>query len=513
MDDYSDYRGIVSGQRHRSHEDVTLNAQRIAGGLQRSGVTVGDCVCVLMRNDIAFLEASYGAAQLGAYVVPVNSHLGPDEVAYILNDSGAAVLIGHSDLLHRLAEVVQPSLKVISVPTPAEIVEAYRLDPLLLGAPSFAIDFDDWLHDQAPLELAAERAPQSMVYTSGTTGAPKGVRRMAPTPEQAAALAVSRANFGVKPGVRMLLPGPLYHSAPNSFALSAGRHGGVVVMMPRFDAEEMLKIIASYRIDTIFMVPTMFIRLLGLPEDVRKRYDVSSLKTVVHAAAPCPVSVKNEMMAWWGPVIYEFYGSTEAGAVTLSGPDDWNARPGTVGKALTGVHIRILDEGGQILPAGHVGEIYTKVDGAPDFTYHNKPEKRLQADRDGFVTSGDVGYIDNDGYLFISDRKSDMVISGGVNIYPAEIEAVLQDLPGVRDCAVFGVPDEEFGESLMAMVEPEAGVALDTGALRKQLRGLLAGYKVPKVVEIRHDLPREDSGKIFKRKLRDPYWAAANRSI
>jgi long-chain acyl-CoA synthetase len=319
--------------------------------------------------------------------------------------------------------------------------------------------------------------------------------------------------YGLKPGARALLPGPLYHSAPNSFGLRAGRLGGALVLMPRFEPEEFLRLVERERIDTIFMVPTMFIRLMKLPDSVRGKYDVSWLRHVIHAAAPCPAEVKRAMIEWWGPVIYEFYGSTESGAVTFANSEDALKKPGTVGKIAPGAELRFMGEDGRELARGEIGEIYSRIAHNPDFTYHNKPEKRAEIERDGFITSGDVGYIDEDGYVFICDRKRDMVISGGVNIYPAEIEAALHAFPGVQDCAVFGIPDEEYGEALMAVVEAQSGVKLDLVGLRAHLKTLLADYKVPKHVEILKDLPREDSGKIFKRRLRDPYWERAGRRI
>jgi long-chain acyl-CoA synthetase len=233
----------------------------------------------------------------------------------------------------------------------------------------------------------------------------------------------------------------------------------------------------------------------------------------VHAAAPCPAETKRAMIEWWGPVIHEYYGSTEAGALTFANSEDALNKTGTVGKILDGVELRFLGDNGEPVPQGEIGEIHSRISDSPDFTYQNKPEKRAEIERDGFITSGDVGYIDRDGYVFLCDRKRDMVISGGVNIYPAEIEAALHAVPGVHDCAVFGIPDDEFGEALMAVLEPQAGVTLDVAAIRAQLRIALADYKVPKHVEIQSSLPREDSGKIFKRRLRDPYWEKAGRRI
>ena len=508
------FLGITSGQRRRDHAEVTNRAARIAGGLHALGVGQGDCVCILMRNDITFLEAAYATMRLGAYAVPVNWHFKPEEINYILNDSGTSVLVGHADLLGPLRDTIPADVTVLSVPTPPEIIPNYKIDPNYLATPAFATDLEVWLEQQSPYAGPALPQPANMIYTSGTTGSPKGVRRNAPTSEQNVASERTRALiYGLRPGVRGLLPGPLYHAAPNSFGLRAGRLGGALVLMPRFDAEEFLRLVEVEKIDTVFMVPTMFIRLLKLPEEIRQKYDMSSLRHVIHAAAPCPADVKRAMIEWWGPVISEYYGSTESGALTFATSGDALRKPGTVGKILDGVELRFLDDKGDPLPQGEIGEIYSRAAGSPDFTYHNKPEKRAEIERDGFITSGDVGYIDRDGYVFIRDRKRDMVISGGVNIYPAEIEAALHAVPGVRDCAVFGIPDDEFGEAVMAVVEPQAGVTLDIASIRAQLRTLLADYKVPRHLDIQADLPREDSGKIFKRRLRDPYWARAGRRI
>jgi long-chain acyl-CoA synthetase len=508
------FLGIISGERKRSHAEVADRAARIAGGLQRLGVRQGDSVCILMRNDIAFIESAYAAMRLGAYAVPVNWHFKPEEINYVLKDSGTSVLIGHADMLHQLRGAIPAGVTVLSAATPPEILRHYKIDPDHLATPDFAIDLESWLEQQQPYDGPALPQPANMIYTSGTTGNPKGVRRSAPTPEQTIASERLRALiYGLKPGVRALLPGPLYHSAPNSFGLRSGRLGGALVLMPRFDPEEFLRLIEAERIDTLFMVPTMFVRLMKLPQAVRRKYDTSSLRHVVHAAAPCPADVKRAMIEWWGPVIYEYYGSTESSALTFANSEDALKKPGTVGKILDGVELRFLGDNGDSLPQGEIGEIYSRTGDTPDFTYHNKPEKRAEIERDGFITSGDVGYIDEDGYVFICDRKRDMVISGGVNIYPAEIEAALYAVPGVHDCAVFGIPDDEFGEALMAVVEPQPGVTLDITDIRALLKTSLADYKVPKHLEIQGNLPREDSGKIFKRRLRDPYWERAGRRI
>jgi long-chain acyl-CoA synthetase len=507
-------KGIVSGDRLVTHKERESRSRQIAGGLNCLGISPGDCVAILMRNDIAFVEATLAAMMLGAYAVPINWHFKTEEIAYILADCGAKVLIGHSDLLHRLGPPVVSAMTTFWVLTPPEIMSAYRLDPADLSPVDGAIEFASWLEAQQPyLELPLP-ASESMIYTSGTTGRPKGVRRNAPTSEEQRKTDEWRAlALGVKPGVRALLPGPLYHVSPNAFGIRAARLAELLVLMPRFDAETLLCLIEREKIDTIFMVPTMFARLLQLPAEARNRYDLSSLRHVVHAAAPCPSALKEKMIDWWGPVIFEFYGSTEAGVLTLATSQDALRKPSTVGRCIPGVDLRIYDDAGNILPPGGIGEIYGRCNGYADFTYHGQADKRAEVERDGLITSGDVGYLDDDGYLFICDRKRDMVISGGVNIYPTEIEAVLHSLPGVHDCAVFGIPDDEFGEALMAVVEPQPNASLDSAALRQAIGHHLANYKVPKRIEVRTGLPREDSGKIFKRRLRDPYWEKAGRRI
>jgi long-chain acyl-CoA synthetase len=507
-------KGMVSGARRASVEAVETAGRRLASALAALGVGRGDCVSILMRNDIAFMEASWAAQALGAYAVPINWHFKAEEVAYILADCGARVLVGHADLLAPIAAELPAGIAVIAVATPSEVAVAYGIAPLRASDVAGAQDYETLVARQTPLQGPALPPVLTMFYTSGTTGHPKGVRRPAPTPEQQAAIAKARRHiFGIKPGIRCVVPGPLYHSAPNAFAMHAGRVAELMVLMPRFDALALLELIERERLDTMFMVPTMFIRLLKLPQEVRGKFDLSSLKFVIHAAAPCPHEVKRAMIDWWGPVINEFYGSTESSAVTLATSADCVAKPGTVGPPVEGVELRILDEDGRVLPAGSVGEIYTRYAALPDFTYHNRPQERAAVDREGFITSGDVGFLDEDGYLFLCDRKRDMVISGGVNIYPAEIEAALHAMPGVKDCAVFGIPDAEFGEALMAVVEPMEGASIAAADVRAHLKAHLADYKVPRRIEIARDLPREDSGKIFKRRLREPYWQDAGRRI
>jgi long-chain acyl-CoA synthetase len=354
-----------------------------------------------------------------------------------------------------------------------------------------------------------------MIYTSGTTGRPKGVRRQPPAgPERAELMAGIRARvFGVRPRGRILMTGPAYHSAPNLFAMAAMLNDNLIVLQPRFDAEQCLALIERYRITGVHLVPTMFVRLLKLPDAVRAKYDLSSLEHVVHGAARCPADVKQAIIDWLGPIVHEYYGGTESGPVVACTSEEFLAHPGTVGRAVeTGV-IKILDAQGKELPPGESGEIYMWLDAYPDFTYQGDDDKRRRIELDGLITLGDVGHMDADGYLYISDRLKDMVISGGVNIYPAEIEGVLISMPGVHDCAVFGIPDEEFGEALAAAIEPEPGAALTAEAVQAWLAERQAGYKTPKLVTFHEALPREDTGKIFKRRLREPYWRDTGRNI
>jgi long-chain acyl-CoA synthetase len=505
--------GLVSGARTLSASAFAERIARAASGFVALGVRQGDCVALLLRNDFAFLEASLAAVRLGAYAVPINWHFKADEVAYVLTDCGAKALVAHADLLAPVAHAIPAGVEVLAVSTPAEIAASYGCAPG--GVLPGATEWDIWLAGHPPWQGAPLPQASSMIYTSGTTGRPKGVRRQPLTADLEARMADYRERvYGLAPGVRTMIPGPLYHSAPNAFALRAARVASLIALMPRFDPEAFLALVEKHRIEAMFMVPTMFVRLLKLPAEVRSRYDLASLKFVMHAAAPCPPEIKRAMIDWLGPVIHEFYGSTESGAVTVVDSHEWLERPGTVGRAIKGGEVRIYDDAGKRLGPGQAGEVYTRLEFLPEFTYHQLPDKRAEIDREGFITSGDVGYLDEAGYLFLCDRKRDMVISGGVNIYPAEIEAVLINCPGVKDCAVFGIPDAEFGEQLLAIIEAQPGLPPPTITdVRTYLGHHLAGYKLPKRIEFGTNLPREDSGKIFKRRLRDPYWANAGRAI
>ncbi|MDP6706781.1 MAG: acyl-CoA synthetase [Alphaproteobacteria bacterium] len=507
---------IVSGQRRLSHAALQGRVARAAGGFDALGLAENDAVALLLRNDFAFFEAALGAVQIGAYAVPINWHFTGEEVGYILADCQARVLVVHADLVARLEGHLPKGIELFVVPTPPEIQDAYGIAPAAAVAPPGATLWDDWLTRQPAWTAPAKALRSSMIYTSGTTGRPKGVRRAPATSVQVAKIAEMVSTvFDMRAGeaLRTVISGPMYHSAPNLYGLSAARNGGHVVLQPRFDAEGLLRLIEAHRISHVHMVPVMFVRLLKLPAAIRAKYDLSSLRFVVHAAAPCPAEVKRAMVEWWGPVINEYYGATETGALTFHDSAEALAKPGTVGRPTPGARIEIHDPQGRALPVGEIGEVYGRLDAYPDFTYQGREAERADVGRGDLVTCGDVGYFDADGYLFLCDRARDMVISGGVNIYPAEIEAVLVQLAGVRDCAVFGIPDDEFGEALMACIEPDGSRQLDAAAVREHLGRHLAGYKMPRRIEFRDALPREDSGKIFKRRLRDPYWQDAGRRI
>ena len=489
---------LIFGRLERPGAEIDGRAARLAGGLARLGIEDGDVVAVMLRNDPAYVDIIQGCRIAGAYYCQINWHFKRDEAGFILADCGAKVLFIQPDLLAEIDGAVPPHVRVITV----------------AHAPGDIAEFEAWLAAQAAY-AGAPRTPRGhMAYTSGTTGRPKGVRRLPPTPaQQVLAAQVAKDALGIYPGVRSLLSAPLYHSAPSSFAQQSLLQGSLFVLEEKFDAEATLALIERHRIDTAYLVPVMYVRLLRLPAEVRSRYDLSSLTFVASTGSPCAPEVKKAMIEWLGPVIYEAYASSETGYITAMSPHDAMRKTGSAGKALGSATIRILDEAGRELPAGEIGTIYAHQPAYSDFTYHGNEAARHAVDRDGLVSVGDMGYLDDEGFLFVCDRASDMVISGGVNIYPAEIEHVLITLPGIADCAVVGIPDEEFGESLAAQVVAEAGAKLDAEAIRRALGERIAGYKVPRRIDIVETLPRDDNGKVLKRKIRDAYWSGRSRRI
>ena len=479
-------------------------ANQVARHLQALGCAPGTCVAVCSRNRPENIALALAVYQVGLYLVPLSWHLTAPEARYILEDSGARVVF------------TGPAQTERCLGTPARVVVMGDA-PEGVELPADALSWANLLTGDASLpENRSAGGP--MTYTSGTTGRPKGVRRPLP-PAPPEPVATGFAAFMLMYGMRIgdgvhIVGSPLYHTAVLYFATSCLHLGHTVVIMDKWTPEGMLDRIARYRVTSSHMVPTQFSRLLALSDDVKARYDLSSLGQVVHSAAPCPVPVKRAMLDWWGDVIFEYYAASEGGGTMVSAAE-WRKKPGTVGRPWATADIKIFDDDGEPVPPDIVGTVFIKM--AQKFEYHDDQDKTRRAWRgDGYFTVGDAGYLDADGYLFLCDRKADMIISGGVNIYPAEIESVLTEHELVLDVAVFGIPDDDWGEQVKAVVElkPGAEAGTDFGPqLVSWARERLAGFKCPRSIDIVDQLPREDNGKLKKRLLRDPYWAEAGRQI
>lgn len=472
-------------------------ANRGAHLLRALGCVRGDVIALLMDNEAAIFELGWAAQRVGLYLTSISTKLSAADITYILRDSGARILVA-SDRLARLAEAALAE---------ADDVQGYLVDTAagpLKGWRASAAHYPD-------NPVPDESAGTDMLYSSGTTGRPKGIKPDlpdGPLDAQTALEAMGTGLYAMGKDSIYLSTSPLYHAAPLRWAMTIHRLGGTVVVMDRFDAEVSLALIERYRVTHATWVPTHFVRLLKLPTDIRGRYDHSSLRAVIHAAAPCPVPVKQAMIDWWGPIVHEYYSGTECCGITALSSPEWLARPGSVGKAVLGT-VRIVDAQGQEVAAGATGDVFF-ADG-PSFVYHNDPEKTASVHNDrGWATLGDVGHVDEDGYLFLTDRRSFMIISGGVNIYPQEIENCLITHPKVADAAVIGVPDEEMGESVLAIVQPITGMegsASLSEELTRFVRAALGGVKTPRAIDYRAELPREPTGKLMKRRLIDEYRA------
>jgi long-chain acyl-CoA synthetase len=461
------------------------------------GLGPDDCAALLMENRVEFIETVLGAILAGIWLVPINRHLQADEIAYVVADSGARVVI--TDDAYRTLAVRAAAPMVLTV--------GGDLDAAL-----------GWVSN-APFPLDGP-AGSTMIYTSGTTGRPKGVKRVRP-PSLGAALA-NACTYGRALGLDgsgpHLVTGPLYHAAPLWFALYDQASGAPLVIMRRWDPAETLRLVAAYGIRHTHLVPTMFVRLLRLPEATRRAFDPSSLSLVLHGAAPIGADVKRAMIEWWGPTLVEYWGATEGGVCTLVGSRDWLAHPGTVGRTVPAYEVFAVDDDGQRLSAGETGTLYCRHTQLPrPFEYHRASEKTAASYLDsGAFTTGDVGRVDAEGWVYLSDRKSHMIISGGVNIYPAEVEQVLQQHPAVADVAVFGIPDDEWGETVKAAVELVAGHTPSNalaGEILAFARERLARYKVPRSIDFAARLPRHETGKLLVRLLREPYWKDRERRI
>lgn len=504
---------VKIGERKTSAPSIAEKAARAATGFEKLGVGRDDVVAVFMRNDFPFIEATVAAGQLGAYVTPVNWHNSPAEARYVFENSGAKAIVIHTDLYDAVKEGIPDGVAVFVKRPDDEIRAAYGQGPAPEGIPAGTQEWDAWLAQFEPRPPTAIEPPGSMIYTSGTTGNPKGVRRQAPTTEQALATrALVGKLFGASEHldknmdeIVAMAAGPLYHSTPNGWMGFFFNNGANLILEPRFDAERLLQLIERHKVTHLLTVPTMFVRLLKLPEDVRKKYDLSSLQFVMHGAAPCSPIVKKEMIDWWGPVIFEHYGGTETGALTFVTPQEWLKKPGTVGKAmLSDVVVRVLDDAGNDCPPGVPGEVAGWYKDYANFTYHGDDAKRSKADRKGLVALGDVGYLDEDGYLFIVDRRKDIIIRGGENIAAAEVEAACYAHPKVAEAAVFAAPDERLGEVPVAVIHAPGG--LDEDELRAFLESRISAFKVPaRFVFLADPLPRLGTGKIDRLELKAKY--------
>lgn len=477
-------------------------SNRVAQLLRRLGLETGDHASLLMENHFDYFPFAWGAMRAGLYLTCINRYLTAEEAAYIVTDSGAKAV---------LASGVTCDLVALRILTPDT---AHHL--AVRGSADGWQDYAMLLQAERPIPLSYEPMGDSMLYSSGSTGRPKGIKRpLSGKTVREGIPGVQRANpYGIDDATIYLSPAPLYHAAPFGFCMRTLCLGGSVVMMEKFDAEAALAAIERFRISHSQWVPTMFVRLLKLDSAVRDRYDLSSHQVAVHAAAPCPVEVKRQMMDWWGPILWEYYAGTERNGSTIIGPEDWLAHPGSVGRAASGV-IHICDEEGVEQPSGEAGLVYFEQPAKP-FEYHNDAAKTAGAahpEHPNWTSLGDVGYLDGDGYLYLTDRKAFMIISGGVNIYPREIEDALILHDKVADVAVFGIPDEDFGESVKAVVQPAPGVEA-SAALAVELttfaKDHLAGYKVPRSIDFMAELPRLPTGKLYKKVLRDPYWPKKN---
>lgn len=511
FEDRSDDAAVIDAEGVTTWAQLNDRANRLVHSLRGAGVQPGDRVALLAGNRREIEEVYVACASAGWLTVPINWHFSADEVAYVLDDSGATAIIVDGEL-----EQVATEALALSPAT------APRSRLVMSASPSAPFDsYEDTLASASHTEPDDQMLGGVMFYTSGTTGRPKGVKNtsfaLGLPPEILKLSAGAMASVGIPSPGRTLLCGPQYHSAQWAFSFLPLVAGTTVVMQRKFVPEETLELIDRHAITNVHLVPTQFVRLLRVDGVSKRNFRGDSLQLVLHGAAPCAPSVKRAMIDWWGAKITEYYGATEGGVVTIISADEWLAKPGSVGRAMPIVEIKIVGDDNVEASPGHEGVIHVRSLIGSDFEYLNEPGKTSEAHSEpGFFTLGDIGYIDDDGYLFLSDRKIDMIISGGVNIYPAEIESILITHPAVMDVAVFGVPNDEFGEEVRAAVQLTPNTrytpALDRD-LKQMVRTKMAAYKVPKNIDVVAEMPRSDAGKLLKRQLRAPFWEGTGRKI
>lgn len=504
---------VIFGKHTIDATQFERSSRQRAQVLKQHGVGIDDTIAILMRNEPAYLEVIEACRYLGVRYVALNWHGSASEVSHILHDSQAKALLGHSDLLASLKGTL-PSICVLSLTTPDYIQQRGQISA---DVDIDAIDFNTLSETAVPLDGPAEKVRGLFAYTSGSTGRPKGIQRpSAPDmPDRYGMYQQLASAFMLcQPGDSFYMSAPLYHSAPNTLSLAAVAAADVdLIIEPSFNPEDFLAAIEQHQLTHAYIVPTMMIRLLKLPDSVRQKYDVSSLRYSVSTGSPCPVDVKQAMIDWFGPIFYESYGASELGFMTLISATEAMQKPGSVGRARAGTDIKILDDELNELAPNQTGSIYIHVQAASGFTYTNSEGDLSNQHSDNYASVGDIGHLDDEGYLFISDRKKEMIISGGANIFPSEIEAEIIALDKVVDCAVFGAPDKEFGEKIVAAVQLEPGANLSLEQLQQFLEPRLARFKLPRILDIHPQLPREDSGKIFKQRLRSIYWQDQDRQI
>ena len=490
-----------------TYRELDERSNQLAQLMRAAGLRPGDHIAALLENNVRYPEVYWAAIRSGLYVTTVNRYLTAEEAAYIVEDCGAKVLVSSA------------AMGEVAVHVARQVADC----PVRLMVDGVAEDFEpyeDALAAQPAEPLADEPMGETMLYSSGTTGRPKGIKRPLSgrhASEGAGISSLLGPLFQMDADTVYLSPAPMYHSAPLGFSMGVQVLGGTVVIMERFDPEAALAAIEAHRVTHSQWVPTMFSRMLKLPEEARTRHDLSSHRVAIHAAAPCPVGVKEQMIRWWGPILFEYYGGTEVNGLTYITAEEWLAHRGSVGKPVLGT-IHICDESGAELPTGEPGLVYFELPKRP-FEYHGDPEKTRKAEHpehSNWTALGDVGYVDDEGYLYLTDRATFMIISGGVNIYPQEIEDVLILHPGVADVAVIGVPNEEFGEEVKAVVQvadPSAAGPELAERLLAYAREHLAAYKVPRSIDFEDELPRLPTGKLYKRLLRDRYWGKTGSRI
>jgi acyl-CoA synthetase (AMP-forming)/AMP-acid ligase II len=501
---------MVSSGETVSYAQLEERSNRGARLFRSLGLQVGDAIAIWMENNARYLEICWAAHRAGLYFTPISSHLTAEEAAYIINDCGAKVLVASVAVGKAVNSLVE---------NPGEYLDGNPAIYTVGGAVAGAADWEQTRDEMPAQRIADETAGQHMVYSSGTTGRPKGIRLPLTGAAADAPLAfvpMLQEQYGVTTDTIYLSPAPLYHTSPLVYCMNVQSVGGTVVILEKFEPEAFLAAIERFQVNCTQMVPTMFVRLLKLPAEIRERFDHSSLQVVVHAAAPCPVPIKHQMIDWWGQILYEFYGGSEANGSTYITSAEWLQKPGSVGKAIWGI-LHICDDEGHELPAGQTGMVY--FEGGMDFQYSNDPEKTKEARNPLhplWSTLGDVGFMDEDGYLFLTDRKSFMIISGGVNIYPQEIENLLVTHPKVADVAVIGVPHPDFGEEVKAVVQAlnpaDAGPTLEQELLAF-CKQHLSTIKCPRSVDFDPQLPRMDNGKLYKKQVRARYWEGRENTL